>query len=924
MRSDSAPTFPAIPGYELLDVIGRGGMGIVYRAVNLRLNREVAVKLLGDRYAWDDSAAERFTAEAQITGQLQHPGIPALHELGTLADGRPFLAMKLVKGRTLQQLVEETGKASEEETWGRHLAIFEHICHAVGYAHAQKIIHRDLKPANVMVGAFGEVQVMDWGLAKVLSAPQPEPERVSDATLPLDPNATMPELDPPLIKPNATRTGTVLGTPAFMPPEQAAGAVELLDQRSDVFSLGAILCVLLTGRPPYAGASAVEVVHRAARGELADALARLDASGAEPAVIALAKACLATQQAERPKDGQAVAEEIARIRFQAEARARQAEQERAAAVVREAEQRKRRRVWAGLAATLLLGLVGLIAGVILLFGLNQQLEAANANLAGALSKEQLARTRADANFKHALDTVKAQVFDITNELRHRAGTRDLCAKMQNTAVARLKSLVDLAAPPDASGAERTAFWAHVNRGDVYKDVDLKPSLARVEYEKAHAIAEQLAAAKPDDLQAQRDLALSHSNLGEVSRQTGDTAAALRHYADSLEILRRLAADEPTDPETQRQLTISLNHLGDVRLQLGDVAAAKTHYIESLNIRTKLASAEPANQLAQRSRSISLIKLGDLSRQLGESAAARDYFNQHHALCQQLVTADPNDAQAQRDLSIACDRLGDLSRQDGDTTMAAKHYANALTIREQLAEPDPRDAQAQRGLAVSQLKLGDLRRQLGDAAGALAHYTQHHAISKQLADADPQDAQSQHDLFAAADRLGSLSLQTGAASAAAVYFADGLDICEKLVAANPRDAVAQRELAVCHDRLGDVRRQTGQLLEARKHFGESLTVRRQLAQADPADVQAQTDLFVSCWKLAAVEQQAGRYRQAADWLRQGLEVLRPLQAAGKLHGQFKNAVAAQERHLAACELLARLAPALWDDPAWAMLWGTPRF
>lgn len=158
-------SLPDIPGYTLFDELGRGGMGVVYRARELRLERDVAVKVLAGRSAGSNAAAARFIAEAKITGQLQHPGIPAVHELGTLADGRPFLAMKLVKGRTLQALLEETpprnADGAKNEGVGRFLAVFEQIAHAVGYTHAHGVIHRDLKPANVMVGAFGEVQVMD-------------------------------------------------------------------------------------------------------------------------------------------------------------------------------------------------------------------------------------------------------------------------------------------------------------------------------------------------------------------------------------------------------------------------------------------------------------------------------------------------------------------------------------------------------------------------------------------------------------------------------------------------------------------------------------------------------------------------------------------------------------------------------------------
>src|SRR5262249_35291253 len=159
---------PQVPGYRVECLLGRGGMGVAYKARDLSLDRDVAVKLLQDRYPADSPIACRFTSEAPITAQLQHPGVPAVHRVGTLPDGRPFLAMKLIKGRTLSALLRERPDTAADR--GRFVATFEQVCQAVGYAHAHNVIHRDLKPSNVMVGAFGEVQVMDWGLAKVLTA----------------------------------------------------------------------------------------------------------------------------------------------------------------------------------------------------------------------------------------------------------------------------------------------------------------------------------------------------------------------------------------------------------------------------------------------------------------------------------------------------------------------------------------------------------------------------------------------------------------------------------------------------------------------------------------------------------------------------------------------------------------------------------
>ena len=155
------------PRYELLEEIARGGMGAVYVADRPDARpRKSPSRSSRPAYKPGSAVARRFVDEARIAGQLQHPGIPPIHDLGTLPDGRPFLAMKLIKGRTLDDLLAERPDPSADR--GRFLAAFEQVCQAVAYAHARRVIHRDLKPPNIMVGAFGEVQVMDWGLAKVL------------------------------------------------------------------------------------------------------------------------------------------------------------------------------------------------------------------------------------------------------------------------------------------------------------------------------------------------------------------------------------------------------------------------------------------------------------------------------------------------------------------------------------------------------------------------------------------------------------------------------------------------------------------------------------------------------------------------------------------------------------------------------------
>jgi tetratricopeptide (TPR) repeat protein/tRNA A-37 threonylcarbamoyl transferase component Bud32 len=335
--------------YQIEGEIARGGIGIVLRAHDTAFHRTVALKIL-QQHQDSPNAAQRFLEEAQVLGQLQHPGIPPVHDLGTLPDGRPFFAMKLIKGRTLAELLQERPSPAHELP--RFLAIFGQVCQAVAYAHSRGILHRDLKPSNVMVGAFGEVQVMDWGLAKVLGqqrAPTTAVEAEERSTIYTVRSAGM-EL--------STQTGAVMGTPAYMAPEQARGQVDELDERCDVFGLGAVLCVLLTGQPPYVGPRS-EVRRQAAHAELADAYARLERCGADAELVALAKACLATERAQRPRQAGEVAEASTAYQAQVQERLRQAELERAQAQVKAAEERKRRRLALALGVALLL----LFAGV---------------------------------------------------------------------------------------------------------------------------------------------------------------------------------------------------------------------------------------------------------------------------------------------------------------------------------------------------------------------------------------------------------------------------------------------------------------------------------------------------------------------------------------------------------------------------------
>jgi serine/threonine-protein kinase len=326
-------------------------MGAILKGRDTDLGRDIAVKVLLETHQGKTELVQRFVEEAQIAGQLQHPGITPVYELGQFADKRPYFTMKLVKGKTLAALLAEKAsvvalapREPDEAPRGhgvltqprspsehlRFLKIFEQICQTLAYAHARGVIHRDLKPANVMVGAFGEVQVMDWGLAKV-RAPKDEGGRMKD-----EGRAPLSSFILPPSSFLETQAGSVLGTPAYMAPEQARGEGELVDTRADVFGLGAILCEILTGQPPFPGPKP-EAMRKAQTAQLDDAFARLDACGADAELLGLARRCLAAEPWQRPHDASEVTAAVTAYQNSVTERLRQAELAQAAEVARTEE-----------------------------------------------------------------------------------------------------------------------------------------------------------------------------------------------------------------------------------------------------------------------------------------------------------------------------------------------------------------------------------------------------------------------------------------------------------------------------------------------------------------------------------------------------------------------------------------------------------
>jgi tetratricopeptide (TPR) repeat protein len=542
--------------YALQGEIARGGMGTVYRATDHALGREVAVKVLQDRYGPESSAAHRFAVEARVAAQLQHPGIPPLHDFGTLPDGRPFLTMKLIKGHTLEDLLQDRPDAAADR--GRFLAIFEQVCQAVAYAHAHQVIHRDLKPANVMVGAFGEVQVMDWGLAKVLSggptAATEDPNETASGTVIRSLADTSG---------SATQAGSVLGTPAFMPPEQAVGAVHQIDTRSDVFGLGAILAVILTGRPPFVADSGEDTRVLAAMGRVDECFSRMDGCGAEPELVTLAKWCLAADRDRRPAEAGVVARAVAAFRSAVEDRARRAELhrvrlegERATAEARAAERRKRRRLWVGGATAVAVVTVAALAAVV----------AVEAHKSAQLQLERDAARKAEGE-AHA--------------------NRDEADRQRKLAQARLETAVDAVERMMVRVAG--AKWA--NRLELQQD-------RREVLEEAVAFFRGFGSEDSKDPLVRRQAGRAYVQAATAYLALGKYDQAVEMARTAADTFQGLAADAPTDPfplQSQSEATALLGHVSAVH---GQYVPALEYYKAASDLAARAVDRDPNSEDSQ--------------------------------------------------------------------------------------------------------------------------------------------------------------------------------------------------------------------------------------------------------------------------------------------------------------------------------------
>ena len=651
-RSPEMPTAADRPArLHLFGEIARGGMGAILRGRDVALGRDLAVKVLLEKHRNKPELVRRFVMEARIAGQLQHPGTVPVHELGDLADGRPYFAMKLVKGRTLEALLSARKDPSEDLP--RFLGIFEQVCQTVAYAHARSAIHRDLKPANVMVGRFGEVQVMDWGLAKILTGTDAArtDEAAGDSTLDDARHETG----------DHTGHGSVMGTWAYMPPEQARGLIAEVDRRSDVFGLGAILAKILTGQPPYIGPDLESVRLKAIGGRLDETSARLDGCGADLELIRLARRCLAPDRADRPADGGAVASAVAEYRSSVQERLQQERLARERQEVRAAEGRRRQRVFAVATLCVLLTLgLGVVASTI--FALRERAARQKATKQALMAEESL----------FLLGDVLAQADPARESNRVitlREAVDRTTAKLNN---GELKN--DIKTPESNAGVRITLGKIYYNLGDFGRSRDL--------FAEAHRIA--LA-----------ELGETHPTAMTALDQLGKAYIFLEEFANAERALKRAYELQRTVLGPEHEDTIhTYAKLADLYADVGKLDQAAEIGENVLKLRRKLWGDEYEFTL------VSMNNLGLTYRDLGRPEVALPLFEEAERIARRTLGEDsPSALSYKHNRALVC---ADLGRPEEALGLFSECLARRRTI---LGDSHIATLKTEHGMATVMFKSG---------------------------------------------------------------------------------------------------------------------------------------------------------------------------------------------------------------------------
>jgi serine/threonine-protein kinase len=751
-RGGERPAATPGPRFRVLRSHARGGLGEVFIARDEELNREVALKQIQAQHASNLESQARFLLEAEVTGGLEHPGIVPVYSLGRHADDRPFYVMKFIRGETLKDAIDRFHKARNPDDRERTVEFrkllrrFIDVCNTIAYAHSRGILHRDLKPANIMLGTFGETLVVDWGLAKPIGLA----------------GEAVPEADPAVWPASSsgsaeTRPGAMMGTPQYMSPEQASGRLDQASPASDVFSLGATLYCLLTGRPPFEGESANTVIEKVCRGDF-PAPRTLNRSVPAPLQAICLKA-MAHRPEDRYPSANALADEIER--WLADETVTAYHEPPAMRLARWG--RRHRPIVAGLAALLVTAVAALSVSTVLI-GREQ-------------ARKEAQRKLAELNFTRARDAVDQMLTEVAEvELADVPQMQPVRKRLLEKARG---FYLDFLKQYSGPSVRREAGRAHIRLGEIEELLGDHPGAER-SYRRGIALLHDLNSESPSSADPRHDLAQGEHDLGvllkkanrfrqseaalrsAISRrerlaaahpnnagdlqsladsryQLGALAARLRGrraeqeeaYRAALRLLESKVAASRSSPEARRKLARYLNNLSILLKDTGRLREAEDNWREAIKLQRSIADAPQSLSGDRWQLARSLTNLAVLLKETGRTDSAESMGQEARKLQSGLVADFPEVPDYRNDLAATIHNLGLHWRDLGRTDAAQDAFREAVGLRRALVADFPGVPEYPQKLAVSQVNLASVLKET-DPSLARAAYGEALAAQEKLA------------------------------------------------------------------------------------------------------------------------------------------------------------------------------------------------
>jgi len=885
---------PSALRFRVIRHHARGGLGEVLVAQDEELQREVALKQMLENYADHEESRTRFLIEAEITGALEHPGIVPVYGLGQYVDGRPYYAMRFIRGDSLKEAIE---KFHQNEQWEnkpgeRTLALhgllrrFVDVCQAMAYAHSRGVLHRDLKPGNIMLGAYGETLVVDWGLAKPLGQIEATRKSTEKSLMPRSVSGSTPTMD-----------GAAVGTPQYMSPEQAAGRQDLLGPASDVYSLGGTLYCLLTGSPPIMDPNVLEVLAKVERGEFPPP--RQVRPDVPAPLEAICLKAMKLKLEDRYATATLMAEDIERwLADEPVSCFPEPWTKKAARWLR-----RHRTLALSTASAVAVALVGLIIATTLLTAANERERQAKMEALAQKDKAEknfvMAREAVDRYHTEVSESVllnepgmeplRKKLLEAAREFYDRftamrAGDPDLKGEFGRAQYRLAEILGEIDSVNNAIALHQKARQVFVSLGEEFLPELAKSDhnlgrlnrkakhlgASRKSYEEALGLWTRLKDADPKNVFYQAEWARTALGLGNVFLEEGQLVNAIEQYEKSLVIRAGLAASDGKNVDYRRDLAVTHGNLALAYLDLGGKAKeADREFSAAIEILESMVKAQPFLSQYRDDLARTLYSLGDLRRKNETPEKAIPLYEEARDHWDLLVQRHPSVLRFHVRLAEALGSLAELYNRAKQPEKALFAGRKALDTRVKLAEENA-SASYRGDLARGHFQLAGLYADQGKGNDAEAGFDKAARLQEELVKAVPEASEYRADLARTYNELGRLLVREKKLEPAEKALFRSTDLWEALFREAPDKAQFAAGLSAAAINLRQLLRLGGDLAQAKKRITQSLAALQttEPAKRTPAMQTALGNLFAA---RAEVGSRNGEFALALDDWRQALDL-----------------------------------------------------